>query len=251
MALLTRAINNEAAASAYLRDLKALGEEAGLDRIPLVGTPLVVIVGYLPSGIAQAHRFLWHLDISLRGEQAVNDSPTLPPPMPRPTFAWLASFGTPVRDVELSVAGTVARWDPRAETLADARSRLRKDPNLCRETIDRELNRIADEGGYHFPDTSLRLGRDAQWTWWRIARRWTYAQIAREWERLHPGAIRLQAQADDHAREWEVRNPTSAWTLTEPRDAVAHVRKAITVFARRARVDAKTGPGRPESDTDP
>ncbi len=64
----------------------------------------------------------------------------------------------------------------------------------------------------------------------------------------------MQAQADEEAREWDTKNPGVAWTLTDPTDAVdavAQVRKAIGVFARRALVDVKTGPGRRERGDDP
>ena len=49
----------------YFGGLGALAAKAGLDRIPMVGTPPLVIAGYLPSGTAQAHRFLWGLDKAL------------------------------------------------------------------------------------------------------------------------------------------------------------------------------------------
>ena len=46
----------------YVAGLRALAAEAGLDRIPMFGAPERAAAGYLPSGISQAHRFLWHLD---------------------------------------------------------------------------------------------------------------------------------------------------------------------------------------------
>ncbi len=235
----------------YLVALRALAAEAGLDRIPMFGTPPVVIAGYLPSGTAQAHRFLWHLDKALLWEAAAAGIKGSPPPVRRPTFVTLASFGAGVPAVDTSIAGTDARWDPRTEVPADARRRLRNETSLAPETIEAELTRIGEDGGYRFPDTSTqrggiwRLERDAEWVWWRIRRRWTYEQIAREWERLHPGDIRLQYRLDDDvAREWEAANPSEARTLAAPVEAVSLVRKAVTTFARRAGVDVRTGPGR-------
>ena len=232
----------------YLGELTAFAAEIGLARIPMVGTPPVVIVGYLPSGTAQAHRFLWHLDKALMREAAPIRVSVRP--VARPTFVALARFGTPIPTVNMSIAGTDAQWDPRTEVLADARRRLRVETNLARETIETELARIADEGEYQFPDTSTqrsgiwRLDRDAHWTWWRLRWGWTYAQIAEEWERLHPGDHRLQSQADDFARDWEAKNPGEMGSLENPADAGRMVRKAVTTFAQRARVDVRTGPGR-------
>ena len=242
----------------YFRELGALAAEAGLDRIPMVGTPPVVIAGYLPSGIAQAHRFLWHVDKALIWEAAPAGAKESLPPVRRPTFVSLASFGTPIPAVDMSIAGTDARWNPRTELLADARRRLRDETGLAREAIEADLSRIADEGAYQFPDTSTlrsgiwRLDRDAHWVWWRIRRRWTYAQIAREWDRLYPADIQLQAREDDLqareddevARGREVELAHELWLMTTPADAVGLVRKAVTTFARRARVDVTTGPGR-------
>ena len=191
----------------YFEALGALAAEAGLDRIPMVGTPPLVIAGYLPSG-------------------------------------------TPIPAVDTSIAGTDARWDPRTELRADARRRLRHEMNLTRETIEAELARIADDGGYQFPDTSTqrsgiwRLDRDAEWVWWRIRRRWTYEQIARAWERLHPGDFRLQYRLDDdEARQWKADNPLEAGSLMFPAEAVSLVRKAVTTFALRAQVHVMTRPG--------
>src|SRR5450759_53613 len=235
----------------YLGELGAIAAEAGLDRIPMVGKPPVVIAGYLPSGIAQAHRFLWHLDKALIWEAAPAGAKESLPPVQRPTFVSLASFGTPIPAVDTSIAGTHARWNPRAELLADARRRLPDETGLARETIEIELARIASEGGYQFPDTSTqrsgiwRLDRDAEWVWWRIRRRWTYGKIVREWQRLHPGDFRLQYRLDDDgAREWEAENPLGVGSLMAPAQAVGLVRKAVTTFAKRARVDVKTGPDR-------
>jgi hypothetical protein len=235
----------------YFAELGALAAEAGLDRIPRVGTPPMVIAGYLPSGIAQTHRFLWHLDKALLWEAAPAGLKERLPPVRRPTFVSLASFGTLIPAVDTSIAGTDARWNPRSELLAAARRRLRDETDLPRGTIEAELIRIADEGRYQFPDTSTqrsgiwRLDRDAEWAWWRIRRRWTYEQIVREWERLHPGDFRLQYQLDDDvARRWKVENPLEAGSLMAPAEAVGLVRKAIATFAQRARVDVRTGPGR-------
>lgn len=204
----------------YFGDLGALAAEAGLDRIPMVGTPPVVIAGYLPSGIAQAHRFLWHLDKALLQEGVQAGALRSARPVRRPTFVALASFGAPIPALDTSIAGTAARWDPRTELRADARRRLRNETNLTRKAIETELARIADEGGYQFPDTSSqrsgiwRLDRDAEWVWWRMRRRWTYERIAREWERLHPSDFRLQYRLDDEeARKWKADNPLEAGSL--------------------------------------
>jgi hypothetical protein len=237
----------------YFSDLRALTAEVGLDRIPMVGTPAVVLVGYLPSGTGQAHRFLWHLDKALLYEAAPADAKKSALPVPRPTFTALASFGTPIPMIDDSIAGTNARWDPRTEVLADARQRLRAETGLADAAIKTELARIAEEGGYQFPDTStqrggiFRLDRDAQWVWWRIRRRWTYQAIAREWNQQHPDDFRLQARSpagDLEARLWEARHPDDVGGLTSPAQAIALVRKAVTTFARRARVNIETGPGR-------
>ena len=74
----------------YFEALGALAAEAGLDRIPMVGTPL--IAGYLHSGVAQAHRFLWGLDKALLWEAAPDTAKGSLPPVGRPTFVALASF---------------------------------------------------------------------------------------------------------------------------------------------------------------
>jgi hypothetical protein len=234
----------------YFAELGALAAEAGLDRIPMAGTPPVVIAGYLPSGIAQAHRFLWHLDKALIWEAAPAGAKESLPPVQRPTFVSLASFGTPIPAVDTWIAGTDARWNPRAELLTDARGRLPDETGLARETIETALARIASEGGYQFPDTSTqrggiwRLDRDAEWVWWRIRRRWTYEQIVREWQRLHPGDFRLQYRLHDgEARKWKAENPLEAGSLMAPAEAVRLVRKAVATFAQRARVDVKTGRG--------
>lgn len=232
----------------YLADVGAVAAEAGLDRIPMIGTPL--IAGYLPSGVAQAHRFLWGLDKALLWEAAPVEAKASLPPVRRPTFVALDSFGASIPAVDTAIAGTAARWDPRTEHLADARRRLRLETDLARETIEAKLIRIGEEGGYQFPDTSTqrsgiwRLDRDANWTWWRIRWGWTYTRIAEEWERVHPGDLRPQPRDDDFAREWEANNPGEVWSLEDPADAVRLVRKAVTTFAERARVDFRTGPGR-------
>lgn len=140
----------------YLADLGALAAEAGLDRIPMIGTPL--IAGYLPSGIAQAHRYLWRLDKALLWEAAPVEAKASLPPVRRPTFLALGSFGASIPAVDTAIAGTAARWDPRTEHLADARRRLRSETDLTRETIEAELIRIGKEGGYQFPDTSTQRG---------------------------------------------------------------------------------------------
>lgn len=235
-------------AGAYLADLGALAAEAGLDRIPMVGTPM--IARYLPSGIAQAHRLLWGFDKALLHEAARAGAIGPARPVLRQTFVALASFGASIPDVDTSIAGTAVRWDPHTELRADARRRLRSETDLTRETIEAELKRIGEEGGYQFPDTSTqrsgiwRLDRDAEWTWWRIRWGWTYARIAEEWERLHPGDHRLQSRADDFARAWEAKNPGESGSLEDPADASRMVRKAITTFAGRAQVEIRTGPGR-------
>jgi hypothetical protein len=235
----------------YLEELRALAAAAGLDRIPMVGTPPAVITGYLPSGTAQAHRFLWALDKALLWEAAAGSRIGSMPAVVRPTFVSLASFGAPIPAVDTSIAGLDARWDPRTELLADARRRLRHETDLTSDAIELELARISRDGEYQFPDTSTqrsgiwRLDRDSEWVWWRIRRRWTYEQIAREWERLHPGDFRLQYRLDDdEARRWKVENPHEAGMLMVPAEAVGLVRKAVRTFARRARVDARFGPGR-------
>ncbi|MFI5259310.1 MAG: hypothetical protein ACHQ01_06850 [Candidatus Limnocylindrales bacterium] len=234
----------------YLGELAALATEAGLDRIPMVGVPPVVNFGYLPSGIAQAHCYLWHLDKALLWE-ASQAAGQRWPSVPRPTFVILARFGTPIAAGDTSIAGTDSQWDPRTETRADARGRLPRETDLARDTIEAELARIADEGAYQFPDTSTqrggisRLDRDVHWVWWRIRLRWTFAQIAQEWDRIYPRDIQLQAREDDNvARECEVELAHEPWLMTTPADAVGLIRKAVTTFARRARVDVTTGPGR-------
>ncbi len=234
----------------YLGDLRALAVQVGLDRIPMVGTPPAVIAGYLPSGIAQAHRFLWGLDKALLWEAAAEGIGSVPA-VRRPTFVSLASFGAPIPAVDMSIAGTGACWNPRTELLADARRRLRNETELTREAIELELARISRAGGYSFPDTSTqrtgiwRLDRDAEWVWWRIRRRLTYEHIVREWQRLHPGDVRLQYRLDDdEARKWKAENPHEAGSLMAPAEAIGLVRKAVATFARRARVDVGTGPGR-------
>jgi hypothetical protein len=93
-------------------------------------------------------------------------------------------------------------------------------------------------------DGAPRLDRDAQWTWWRIRWGWTYGQIAEEWERLNPGDLRLQPRSDAFAREWEASYPDELGRLERPADAARLVRKAVTTFAERARVDFRRGPGR-------
>lgn len=236
----------------YLDALTDLGQELGLDRIATVGTPPATIGGYLPSGIAQAHRYLWHLDKALLFDAAPVELKRSASGPTRPTFVYLASFGTAIPAVDTSIAGTDARWDPRSELLADARRRLREAARLPPDLIESELDRIAGAGSYQFPDTSskrgevYRLDRDAWWVWWRIRHRWTYEQIARRWERLHPDDFRMQYRLDDddEAREWAAQHPEEARSPVVPQDAVGLVRKAVTTFAGRARVDVRTGPGR-------
>ncbi len=148
------------------------------------------------------------------------------------------------------VHGSAASWDPRLETLSEARARLRRDTVLSVGALEAELHRIASEGDYSFPDTSTnqgdiyRLERDAQWVWWRIRHGWTYRQVAAEWTRIHPGDIRLQGPRDDlDARAWERDHP-SEHPSPDARDAAPHVRRAVAVFARKAVLDVQTGPGR-------
>ncbi len=233
----------------YFVGLRAVAVEYGLDRIPMVGTPPLPLRGYLPSGIAQAHRFIWRLDRALASKVPLAAMPVLPAER-RPDFVVLASFGTPIPALNMSISGSNMRWNPRTELLADARRRLRKGSGLTREAIESELARIARDGGYEFPDTSTerggiwRLERNAEWVWWRIRRRPTYEQIARDWERLHPGDFRLQYRLDDDgARTWTAANPREAGSLMVPSEAVELVRKAVRLFAERARVDIRTGPG--------
>jgi hypothetical protein len=230
----------------YFRALRAVTADAGLTRIPPV-----VQAGYLPSGVAQAHRFLWHLDKALLRERSSIPAARNLPQVLRPTFVALASFGAGEPILDARIAGTDTEWNPGAEARADARRRLRRQTVLPREAIEAELDRIAWEGGYRFPDTSTwrdgisRMDRDAQWVWWRIRRRWTYERIAREWWHRHPADFRLQRRGlDDVARKWEAENPAEAGSLVNPAEAVDMVRKAISVFADRARIDVRTGPGR-------
>ena len=231
----------------YFRALVALAEETGLGRIPAVGRPPVTAVGYLPSGLAQAHRFLWHLDKALLYEAAPPNPRLSAEPIPRPTFVGLNSFGPPVPAVDTAIRGSDARWDPRSETRAVARHRLRAETSLSSEQIEGELDRIAADGDYSFPDTPTerngisRLERDAEWTWWRIRHRWTYRRIAEEWDRLHPRDVQLQVQQDRKLTREETREP---WYMTNPTEAVGLVRKAVGTFARRARIRVDTGPGR-------
>jgi hypothetical protein len=238
------------AATDYFREFRDVVANAGLDRIGMVGTPPVVAAGYLPSGSGQAHRFLWHLDKALLWERAVTELRTPPPLTRRPTFVTLSSFGAGVPAVDRTIAGTSARWDPRTELLAHARRRLHDEKDVDPETIEAELGRIAREGSYRFPDTSTRrdgvwrLDRDALWVFWRIRRRLTYVEIAREWDALHPGDFHLQPRSDDEARKWDEDNPQEAGSLVTPADAAELVRKAVKVFAVRAGVDVRTGPGR-------
>jgi hypothetical protein len=237
-------------ASEYLGEFRAIVDDAGLDRIGMVGIPPVVVAGYLPSGSGQAHRYLWHLDKALLSERAAPKLRTPLPPIRRPTFETLSGFGAGVPVVNTVIAGTTARWDPRTELLAHARRRLHAETELDLETVEAELGRIRLEGSYRFPDTSTRrdgvwrLDRDAQWVWWRIRRRLRYAEIAREWAALHPNDLHLQLRADDEARKWDQDNPQEAASSVEPADAVELVRKAVRVFAARAAVDVRTGPGR-------
>ena len=162
----------------------------------------------------------------------------------------LSGFGAGLPAVNTAIAGTTARWDPRTELLAHARRRLHDETELDREAVEAELGRIRLESSYRFPDTSTRrdgvwrLDRDAQWVWWRIRRRLRYVEIAREWAALHPNNLRLQRRLDDEARKWDQDNPQEAASSVEPADAVELVRKAVRVFAARAGVDVRTGPGR-------
>jgi len=238
------------AANDYLREFRDIVEEAGLDRIGMVGTPPVVVAGYLPSGSGQAHRFLWHFDKALLSERAATKLRTPLPPIRRPTFMTLSGFGAGLPAVNTAIAGTTARWDPRTELLAHARRRLHDETELDPEAVEAELGRIRLESSYRFPDTSTRrdgvwrLDRDAQWVWWRIRRGLKYAEIAREWAALHPNDFHLQLRLDDEARKWDQDNPQEAASSVEPADAVELVRKAVRVFAARAGVDVHTGPGR-------
>lgn len=243
------------AATAYGDGLRAIAIELGLDRIRQVGTPPAVIAGYLPSGLAQMHRFLWHLDKALLWEAALEDTPGLTSrPVSRPKFTGLNSFGTPIPVIDSAILKGTHRWDPREETRAVARRRLRRATDLAAEVLEAELDRIAREGEYLFPDLPTqrggiyRLERDAQWVWWRLRHRWTYERIYREWERLHPGDIRLQLQAhgetDYVAQRYEAENPGVVGELTAPVQATSQIRKAVTTFAARACVDPTTGPGK-------
>lgn len=236
-------------AAAYISGLRNLAARVGLNRIPAVGSG-VVQAGYLPSGVAQAHRYIWRLDKALLWERAPQELKRGIGPIERPSFRKLASFATPVPQVDTGIHRSAGSWDPRSETRASARARLPRDTTLSVGAVEAELNRIASEGGYSFPDTSTmrggiyRLERDAQWVWWRIRQGWTYTRIAAEWTRIHPGDIRLQGPRDDeHARAWERDHP-SEHPSPDARDAAPHVRRAVTAFALKAVLDVRTGPGR-------
>jgi hypothetical protein len=247
-------------ASDYLQALKSLALQVGLDRIPAFGThptnlPLafpeerssltVPFTGYLPSGVAQMQRFLWHLDKAKLYETA---EPRRAAPLggvPRPTFMWLASFGMPISIVDMSIAGTEAQWDPRTETLADARRRLRAQTTLPREALETELARIAKEGKYLFPDTSSNLDRDARLVWWRIRRSWTYEEVAAQSIQKDPWGHTLPAfERHTQAPERNPESPEDAQRRMKPAYAIDQVRKAVRIFARRAQVDVSTESGR-------
>ncbi len=242
-------VGDVATAAAYVSGLRNLAASVGLHRIPAVGSG-VIQVGYLPSGVAQVHRFLWHLDKALLWERAPQGLKRGIGRIERPSFFKLASFATPVPQIDTRIHGSGTNWDPRQETLAEARARLRRDTVLSLSAIEAELHRIASEGGYSFPDTSTirggiyRLDRDAQWVWWRIRHGWTYTRVAAEWTRMHPGDIRLQGPRDDlDARAWEREHPSER-PSPDARDAAPHVRRAVTAFALKAVLDVQTGPGR-------
>lgn len=230
----------ECEAAAYLTELGALATELGLARIPAVGDPLPIPLGYLQSGVAQAHRYVVKLDQALRAEQAVpalvrlgHDLETATAlaaaESPRPTFTRLASFGAGIPDVDTSITAD-ASWDPRTELFSSARRRLRRETKLSGREIDARLRRIVDSGAYLLPDTSPHMDRDAQWAWWRIRHRWTYPRIAGEWLRLHPD------------EDWELQPPPDALPVNHPKH-VSLVERAIARFARKASIDVVTGPG--------
>jgi hypothetical protein len=224
----------------YLAALQAVAEALGLRRIPAVGDPKPVLLDYLPSGVAQTHRYVVKLDDAFRAEQAVPALMELGlgrekatalaaagPPLP--TFTSLASFGAGIPNVDISITAD-ANWDPRTELLSSARRRLRRETGLSGRTIDARLQAIADSGGYLLPDTSPRMDRDALWVWWRIRHRWTYPRIADEWLRLHPD------------EDWDLRPPPDAVPGEHLRH-VSLVERAIGRFARKALIDVVTGPG--------
>jgi hypothetical protein len=238
---------DEALAYGYLAELRAFATEVGLDRIPMLGAPLFERLGYLPSGLAQVSRYLWHLDKALLWEAGDGRFARASgsPGVERPTFESLASFGTPIPGVHTRIATTDARWDPRAELLVDARCRLGRETSLASAAIEAEIARIIGEGSYRLPDTSRRLERDVEWIWWRLRHRWTYERIVREWEAIHPGDWRPQYRLDDEeARQWAMDHPGERAGLEIMTDGVRMVRKAVTTFAHRAQLDVRTGPGR-------
>jgi hypothetical protein len=234
----------EPEAAAYLSQLGTLAAKLGLGRIPAVGDPKPIPLGYLPSGVAQAHRYLIQLVRALRAEQAIPELMELGHHQatatalaaagpPRPTFTSLASFGAGIPEVDISITAETC-WDPRTELLSSARRRLRRQTTLSGAAIDARLRRIIDSGGYLLPDTSSRMDRDAQWVWWRIRHRWTYARIADEWLRLHPEEV------------WELEPPPDALPVNHPKH-LSLVERAVARFAKKAQVDVVTGPGRSQS----
>lgn len=242
-------------AAEYFQAIGSLAARSGLDRLPAVGSPPSRGFGtvrasgaegdYIPSGTAQIQKYLWHLDKAKLWEAAERNGSVPPGRVLRPTFAWLASFGTVVPKVDTSIAGTAAQWDPRVETLVDARRRLRRETPASGSVAEAEIERIVTDGKFIIPDTSSNLGRDACFLWWRIRYRLTYRQIAAKSMRDLPGLLSPPTFADDpETRSWNLEHPEEARRQGTPEEAIDQVRKAVRIFARRARVDRSTVPGR-------
>ena len=214
----------------YIGALRAAANEIGLGRIPAEGKPNSLRIGYLPSGLAQAHAYLVRLDRAFAAAGAASSPASSREAMPRPTFVELASFGASVPDVDGTLADHTS-WDPHIETLADARRRLKRDTEMTEAEIEAGLRGIMRVGAYRLPDTSARLERDATWVWWRIRYRWTYRRIAEEWLRTNPEP------------DWDLvpADPLVPGARPNP---VALVQLAIERYAKKANVDVKTGQGR-------
>jgi hypothetical protein len=232
---------------AYLDHVAYFARAVGLNRIrevPCDPEPLA-------SGESLLHVLLWRLDRHRLAEAARSRNRSLPEEPP-PTFVQVASFWTSIPSVDIAV-GNGAQWNPRSETLADARPRLAGETGLPREHLDAELRRIVEEGEYLLPDTSTsrggipRLERDALWTYWRIRHRWTHTEIAAHWAALHPADTVSTARGDGLARAWEREHRGQEREVTDARDVAHQVRDAISRYGRLADIDVSTGPGRPRS----
>jgi hypothetical protein len=259
--LLSATIGAQSAAD-YFQAIGSLAARSGLDRLPAVGSPpgrgfdTVRASGaeadYVPSGTAQIQKYLWHLDKAKLWEAAERNEPLPSDRVLRPTFAWLASFGTVVPGVDTSIADTKVRWDPRLETLAAARRRLRREAPMSGSVAEAELERIVEDGKFILPDTSSNLGRDAWFVWWRIRGRLTYEQIAAKSMSDLPGLLSPPTFAgDSEVRSWNREHPEEATPDMKPREAIDQVRKAVRTFARLAGVDVSTAPGRRPRDSEP